>query len=119
VVRILVDSDVLVDHLRGYRRFRPGRNEPHVSAITRAELFAGRGTEERRVRRLLEPLTELPVDRAIAERAGRLRRTAGLRLPDALIAATAIEHRLTLMTRNARDFSAVSGLRVRAYTPKE
>ena len=113
MARILVDSDVLVDHLRGHRRFERGQDEPHVSAISRAELFAGRGTEERRIRRLLEPMTELPVDRAVAERAGRIRRTSRIRLPDALIAATAIEHRLTLVTRNARDFDEVKGLRLR------
>ncbi len=113
MARILVDSDILVDHLRGHRRFLRGQDEVHVSAITRAELFAGRGTEERRIRRVLEPMTELAVDRAVAERAGRLRRGQRIRLPDALIAATALEHRLLLVTRNVRDFEGVKGLRLR------
>jgi hypothetical protein len=115
VARVLVDSDVFVDHLRGRHRFAAGSDDDvHYSSITRAELFAGRGTEERRVRRLLEAFTELAVDTQIAERGGRLRRTRGINLADALIAATAREHRLTLITRNIRDFARVDGLRVRA-----
>jgi predicted nucleic acid-binding protein len=65
------------------------------------------------VRTLLQAMTSLPVDDQVAERAGQLRRMHAIRLPDALIAATALEHRLTLATRNARDFSGVKGLHLR------
>ena len=109
-MRILVDSDILVDHLRGHARFDPGDNEVFVSSITRAELFSGHAADEGRVTRLLEAMHELAVDRAVAERAGRIRRATNVRLPDALIAATAIEHGLTLLTRNRRDFEAIPGL---------
>lgn len=112
-MRILVDSNILADHLRGQHRFDPAGDEVHVSSITRAELFSARRGDERRVGRLLGAMVELPVDRAIAERAGRIRRTFGARLPDALIAATAIEHGLALLTRNVRDFEAIKGLRLR------
>ncbi|MBL8112420.1 MAG: PIN domain-containing protein [Acidobacteria bacterium] len=48
--------------------------------------------------RLLCAFRELPVDGDVAERAGRIRRESGLRLPDALVAATALVHGLSLVT---------------------
>ena len=65
------------------------------------------------MRSLLQAMTSVPVDDQVAERAGRPGAGTPLGLPDALIAATALEHRLTLMTRNARDFSGIKGLRLR------
>jgi toxin FitB len=114
MARILVDSDVFVDHLRGRRRLPIGVDDVHYSSVTRAELFAARGTVERRVRSVLEPFTELPVDGVVAERAGRLQRQTGLLAADALIAATALEHRLVLVTRNLSVFADVRALKVRA-----
>jgi len=105
VAELLLDTDVFVDHLRGARRMRPGRHRLHYSVVTRCELFAGRGADEELLRLLLAPFRELPVDREVAERAGRIRRETG---------ATALEHRLTLVTRNLRDFQPVRGLRLSA-----
>jgi hypothetical protein len=49
-------------------------------------------------------MTEHLLDRQIAEEAGRRRQHAGIRLPAALIAATAPVHGLTVHTRNVTDF---------------
>jgi hypothetical protein len=112
VADVLVDTDVFVDHLRGAVELTPGRDRLHYSVVTRAELFAGNSATDL-VSQLLAPVRELAVDRTVAERAGRVVREFQLRMPDALIAATALEHRLTLMTRNRKDFDGVRGLRIR------
>ncbi|HEU4320606.1 MAG TPA: PIN domain-containing protein [Acidimicrobiia bacterium] len=92
--------------------FDPKSHRVNYSVVTRVELFAGNSATEI-VSILLAPFRELHVGREIAERAGRLRRESGIRLPDALIAATALEHKLSLFTRNRSDFEGVRGLRVR------
>jgi len=112
VADILVDTDVFVDHLRGAHQLSPKRHRLHYSVVTRAELFAG-NTATDLVTTLLAPFREIPVDRVIAERAGRIRRDTDIRLPDALVAATAIEGRMGLATRNQGDFRRVPRLRLR------
>lgn len=113
VADLLVDTDVFVDHLRGARELDPRNHRVHYSVITRAELLAGT-TASDSIDILLGPFREIPVDRSIAERAGRIRRETGVRLPDALIAATAIQGGFGLVTRNRGDFERIRGLRLRA-----
>ena len=111
---LLVDTDVFVDHLRGARRLRPGGDAVSYSVVTRCELFAGAAEQEEAVALLLSGFREISVDREVAETAGRIRRETGVRTPDALIAATAITHRLTLVSRNLKDFARVPRLRTKA-----
>jgi len=58
----------------------------------------------------------LDVDGDVAEEWGRLRASGPVPVVDALLAATARVHDLTLVTRNVRDFA---GLRVRTLNPFE
>jgi predicted nucleic acid-binding protein len=109
----LLDTDVLIDHLRGYRQLDLVDPTWKISVVTRCELFAGRNANEQGLRRTLNGIDELSVDRTIAESAGRIRRVTQLDIPDALIAATALEHQLPLMTRNRRHFERVAGLTLR------
>lgn len=113
MVDVLIDTDVFIDHLRGARRLEVQDDRVSYSVITRCELFAGKNADEAQLRLLLAPFAELPVNRRIAERAGQVRRTMGTRLADALIAATALEHGLVVITRNIRDFAAVPDIVIR------
>ena len=84
------------------------------STITELELWQGiRPGEEERHEAMLALLERVPLDGAIARRAGQLRQQIGLRqlsLPDAAIAASAELTGRTLLTRNPRDFEPLGAL---------
>lgn len=106
---LLLDTDVLIDHLRG-RQYLEIESGMSVSVVTRTELYAGHEREEPAITALLERLGEYNVNPAIARRAGCIKRDTGLKIADVLIAATALEHNLQLMTRNRRHFERVPDL---------
>jgi predicted nucleic acid-binding protein len=68
--------------------------------------------DEAGLRWLLAQFSEAEVSAAIIERAIEIRRAVRLKTPDAIIAATALIYRATLVTRNVRDFSVVAELTV-------
>jgi hypothetical protein len=112
----LIDTDVLIDHLRGVAVARDlllhlleSGGPPAISAITVAEIEAGIGESEREtVEVLLDRLPALALDPEIARTGGRFRReygaSHGVLLPDALIAATAVKHGRTLYTLNRKHY---------------
>ena len=123
---MLVDTDVLIWHLRGYRQASRSLDElPKLtlSAMSYLELIPGMRNKEElaAVRRMFElrDANVLPFTQEITRRATELMETLalshGLQAADALIAATALEHHLTLLTGNSRHFEAVGGLGIEAF----
>jgi len=108
-LKYLVDSVIVIDHLNDISPatafladYAP---QCAVSVITRAEVLAGCDeAASKSVTGLLNHFPTLPVTVGIADLAAQLRQCERWKLPDALQAAVAIEHNLTLVTRNTRDF---------------
>ncbi|MCP3957756.1 MAG: type II toxin-antitoxin system VapC family toxin [bacterium] len=108
-MRYLADSVILIDHFNGIdqatRFIVDHRSELALSVITRAELLTGFDTEtSAMVAGLLDRFPNLPIEAPVADLAARLRRDYRWKLPDALQAAVARHHGLSLVTRNTRDF---------------
>lgn len=120
---ILVDSDVLIAHLRGVEParawLRQARTEGPlvVSVVSITELTGGmRSAERREVWALLSSLRTEPVTELVARRGGehlrKYRRShTGIGLADYLIAATAELRGLTLSTLNLRHYPMFPALR--------
>lgn len=113
----LVDSNIVIDWLRGvpqaarelaqYRRV-------HASIITRIEVLAGAPPAEReRIRELIAPIDFIELDVEIADAAAAIRHQRRIKVPDAIIEATARCRGLLLVTRNSKDFPAdLAGVRI-------
>jgi predicted nucleic acid-binding protein len=126
-VRIVVDSSVLIDHLRGNAGARAAVSERVRRGdqlwgivVTRAEVLAGmRSAERAETVRLLDRVSWLDIDVEVADEAGTLARRfrrshPGLQLADCLIAAGARKLGASLLTQNVRHFPMFDGL-ARAY----
>jgi len=118
---ILLDTDVLVDYLRGDERALAyiKENATHIvlSAIGVAELYAGaKGeTELSDLDEFVSLFPVLPVSRQIAKVGGLYRQefsgSHGVALADALVAATAEIHGAHLKTFNVKHFPMLKGLK--------
>jgi len=108
-VATLFDTTILIDTLNGIEAGvaeLTATDDRFVSIITTIEVLAGAPTRhtESLARELLSSMTLLPLSEDVAEAAVSIRRATRLKLPDAIILATARVHGLTLSTRNTRDF---------------
>lgn len=111
---VLLDTNIVIEHLRfGMLSNVSSGIQFAVSVITEAELFRFAGMaddEEECIRLFLRFTNVIPIDSEIAQVAARLGRTRPTKLPDLLIAATALVHRIPLVTKNTRDFSRIQDL---------
>ncbi|MGH9321367.1 MAG: type II toxin-antitoxin system VapC family toxin [Vicinamibacteria bacterium] len=108
-MRALFDTNILVDYLNGIAKARSEIEifpERAISVISWAETMVGaRGQEEEgTIQGFLADFSVVEVDLEIAREAVSLRRGRRLRLPDALIWATARLQGAVLVTRNTKDF---------------
>jgi len=120
---ILIDTNIFVDHLRGYKpaiNFFESileREDILFSAITESELVAGKDCEDfdkkEKLLHFLHTWEKIPVSNIIAIHAGDISRNHNISIPDSIIAATAILTKSELLTKNVGDFKNIENLKVR------
>jgi len=112
--KILIDTDILINFLRGRTEAKNFLSSIimdcvlYCSTISVAEIHAGMKDHEReKTSELLDSLTIIDVTREIAEKAGSYKRSIknqSLELDDCLIAAAASVNRAILATGNGKHY---------------
>jgi len=118
--KYLADTTLLIEHLRGNNQARVFLKDhsPAISTISIAELIQGSRDKNELMTalKLCMSLSEIAIDKKISNYAIELMKkfylSKGLKFLDAIIATTALENKLTLITGNLKHFNFIEGLRI-------
>jgi len=86
-----------------------------LSVVTRIELLSWRSATKSQLVVLESYINDAKVfdlSEAVIRKTIDIRKEQRVKLPDAIIAATALIHDLTLLTRNTSDFNRITGLEI-------
>lgn len=108
---MIFDTNIVLDYFKGLpeaRKVLETETQPAISAITYAKVLVGVPKERfEEMKAALRKFTLIPMTQDISEEAAVIRRETKLKLPDAIILATAKVHGTVLVTRDERDFGTM------------
>lgn len=125
----LVDTDILIDAAHKDEmavtvlQNLESTSGLAVSIVTQMELLVGcrNKTEQRELAKFLRRFQVIHLSASISQRSLELlqqyRLSHGLLIPDGLIAATAIETAIPLISKNQKDYRFIDGLQLLPYPP--
>lgn len=116
---VLFDTGIVIDYLAGDKRAKAffeeyvfsGKLTPVLSSQSVGEIFTGARNkrEEADIDKWFSSLFDIAlVDYAVSKQAGLLKRSAGIRLADCVIAATAINRKIPLVTTLPESYRRVN-----------
>ena len=124
IKKYTLDTNIIIDQLRGFKMvddiFQSRTEDENfvtfISVITELEIYSGKSMNNIHCKnianKLLSKMLKISVDSSIAKYAGQIKRKFSISFPDALIAATAIQNKCTLITRNVKHFKEIPKLKV-------
>lgn len=111
MVKVLLDTNILIDYLNGIEKSRVffrslgEDHKPAISIITWMEVMIGTNAATRKDTELfLSTFEVIHLNAYIAAKAVELRQSEKIKLPDAIIRASAQINEMQLVTRNTKDF---------------
>jgi len=119
---VLVDTSVIIDFLRikdkkssYFYHLSRSNYQLYLSIISHAEFYAGKSVwqhtqAQKELQIILSNMIIVPLDEVVSQIAGHIRAGSHIDLYDAIIAATAIRHKMPLATMNLKHFIKVKNL---------
>lgn len=115
---MLLDTNIVIDTCKSAGAWlSPWTRHPAAAcaSVTRVEALGYTGIsaeEDEAIRDFLGEVLSYALDDGVIEAAVRLRQQKRMKLGDAIIAATALEYGVPLVTRNVNDFKHIPGLEI-------
>jgi hypothetical protein len=120
--RILLDSDILIDYLRGEKESKElivyllENSKCYLTAINIAEIYSDKDLSDPQkefiIDNFLKNFNFILLYKEISKTAGSLGRKDNLPLADAFIGAASLIYDIILITRNIKDFQKIIGLKI-------
>jgi len=116
----LLDTNAVIYYFKGmqkavavFKLIEDANEEVNLSVITKIELLSFDNEDElKNIDRLLVNSRIFSLDDEIVDKTIEVRKKYKLKLPDAIIAATAMINNLILVTHNKKDFKEIRGLKI-------
>ncbi|KIC89062.1 type II toxin-antitoxin system VapC family toxin [Flavihumibacter sp. ZG627] len=122
-IKYMWDTNTAIYYLQ--QQFPPGAEkfmddllkdeQPVISAITEIELLCWKTATDKDLdvlRNFISDSLVIELEQPIKLKTADIRKARKIKLPDAIIAATALVYDLTLLSRNTTDFSSINGLKI-------
>jgi len=116
----LLDTNFVINYFKGFFKADAGKftdsvinNTTFISVITRMELLSWKSLnpkDEEVIKEFISDSTVFSLEESIINRTILLRKAFAIKLPDAIIAATALVHDMQLITHNLKDFTNIPDL---------
>jgi len=116
----LLDTNFVINYFKGFFKADAGKftdsvinNTTFISVITRMGLLSWKSLnpkDEEVIKEFISDSTVFSLEESIINRTILLRKAFAIKLPDAIIAATALVHDMQLITHNLKDFTNIPDL---------
>ena len=121
-LKYFIDSDILIDYLRGFSDTRDflfnlrKQGILIISVVNVVEIYSGKDIKNLRKKDTIDCFIDefdiVPLEKELAKQAGIIRMKHQIPFADAIVAATAIDSHAILATRNIKHFSKIKNLKI-------